>query len=317
VRTMSWHAQPGIQAPVSQPARQPATIADAGAVPAACCRGTWRGSGSGCGTSAELIMMELPLIRSPVCLPASLAAGAAWRRGQPSCLLCSAKSGGGALWRVPRQAQASAARTAGGQSGAASAAASPIHAIKMHPPSQPAATLRLFAHQPGSAAARPNCPDSRKLLAPPLVCMPNSCPLQFCLLSASWWPGGRLHGGVERGKHDQKNKLAKHWGRNHARTHTRRREGAGAALPRVRPSQSCLACWRGWAYAVCGMCMCLQGGRRETQCTGNRGERTQPGLTTPSPAAPRREPRQPLPPSVSAVPRSVLLPVYCSIPLSS
>ena len=153
---------------------------------------------------------------------------------------------------------------------------------------------------------------------PPPVCMPNSCPLQFCLLSASWWPGGGYtvawKGGSTIKKTNSQNTGA---GTTHARTHTRRREGAGAALPRVRPSQSCLACWRGWAYAVCGMCMCLQGGRRETQCTGNRGERTQPGLTTPSPAAPRQEPRQPLPPSVSAVPRSVPLPVYCSVPLSS
>jgi hypothetical protein len=32
--------------------------------------------------------------------------------------------------------------------------------------------LLLFAHQPGSGAARPNCPDGRKLLAShPCVCL--------------------------------------------------------------------------------------------------------------------------------------------------
>ena len=274
---MSWHAQPGIQAPVSQPARQPATIADAVAVPAACCRGTWRGSGSGCGTSAELIMMELPLIRSPVCLPASLAAGAAWRRGQPSCLLCSAKSGGGALWRVPRQAQASAARTAGGRSEAASAAAvgsatSPMDARKMLPPSQPAATS-VCPTEPGSAAARPNCPDSRKLLA----LHPCVCPtLALCNSACSQQVGGQGAATRWRGKGEARSKkqTRKTLGpepRTHARTHA----GGRARALLSRGCGRHRAVWHAGVggrmrYAVC-VCVCRGGGeRRNAQATEER-----------------------------------------------
>ena len=218
---MSWHAQPGIQAPVSQPARQPATIADAVAVPAACCRGTWRGSGSGICRAHHDGAAPHPVPRLPACKPGCRCCLAAWPAKMPPLLGKIGRRGFvESTTAGTSQRSAHSRRAIRGSISSSSRRRRIANICNQDASSLSACCYFCLPTSLAQPLPDPTVPTAANSPCPPPVCMPNSCPLQFCLLSASWWPGGGYTVAWKVGSTIKKtNSQNTGAGTTHARTH--------------------------------------------------------------------------------------------------